>query len=309
MNTPGDGDVTCWKCGHHYALQRKFCVQCGSKPTRPGSTPTGSPAPSTPPSPVVAPRNRAGTPFPTNIPIPASTPAPAATPSNSLALTGDYHVVSSGGQDRFYCTEDFIAANSPACAVCAQPITGTGAEDHTGAKYHLNCFACKRCGTPITNKYIVDSQGDLCCGHCHSSSPPGAAGNSSSSSSSSAAGDSSTFRCGVCAGELSGQVVGVGDTRYHKHCFVCPGCKADLTHIPFHLENGQLRCKKCLLTEKGEFCAACGQLIEEGALQAMTKLWHEHCFKCGDCASVIGAGQSYAAKGQTPICASCATKY
>lgn len=224
-------------------------------------------------------------------------------------LTGDYHVVSSGGQDRFYCTEDFIAANSPACAVCAQPITGTGAEDHTGAKYHLNCFACKRCGTPITNKYIVDSQGDLCCGHCHSSSPPGAAGNSSSSSSSSAAGDSSTFRCGVCAGELSGQVVGVGDTRYHKHCFVCPGCKADLTHIPFHLENGQLRCKKCLLTEKGEFCAACGQLIEEGALQAMTKLWHEHCFKCGDCASVIGAGQSYAAKGQTPICASCATKY
>jgi MinD superfamily P-loop ATPase len=50
-------------------------------------------------------------------------------------------------------------------------------------------------------------------------------------------------------------------------------------------------------------------LIEEGALQAMAQLWHEQCFKCGDCSNVIGAGQSYAAKGQTPICANCATKY
>jgi hypothetical protein len=33
-------------------------------------------------------------------------------------------------------------------------------------------------------------------------------------------------------------VVGVGNTRYHKHCFLCPLCKTDLTNSPFHLENG-----------------------------------------------------------------------
>jgi len=227
-------------------------------------------------------------------------------------LTAAYHAVAGGDgdSDLIYCAEDYRARSAPACATCGKPIAGSGAQDHTGAKHHIECFVCKRCGKPIVGAYALDPDGDRCCGSCRSSataaaSSPAAGGGDAGGSSA----DVQLGKCAGCSGELAGEVVGVGSSRFHPRCFVCAGCKTSLISGQFHLgAEGQLHCKNCLLKERGQYCSACGQLITEGAaLHAMTKIWHEACFKCANCDVVIASSQPFAVRDETPVCVSCAT--
>ncbi len=145
-------------------------------------------------------------------------------------------------ENKFYCREDYPGGPGGQCRVCYNAITtGEAVQDHKGNRYHVACFACKKCREPIDSRYSMDDQGGITCAKC-AGLPSSSSSSSGSPSTGGGRGGGGAFsiedRCHACEQALSGAVVGVGDAKYHQSCFVCPSCRVDLTKTPFLMEAG-----------------------------------------------------------------------
>lgn len=267
--------MSCYKCGTGYTtFSPKFCLKCGAKftpTTGEGSAPT---------TPTKAPAGNAGTPTHTapTTTATASVPAPSTTPTRP-AVSAQAHA-----------KEESPRRDGRFCHTCKAIIVGNVAEDSKGLIYHPACFKCNICSAPIVNAYTYDDKDRVTCDGCARQQLH-------------LTGEDVCVRCGK---GISGEAIFVvGSLRYHKACFTCVGCGVNVEGAPFTTTDKGILCKPCNLKEKGFVCCACGHLIEQGALKALDKIWHERCFECGKCKKTIPkGGQFYADAGQ-PLCANC----
>lgn len=138
-----------------------------------------------------------------------------------------------------------------------------------GKVYHEECFSCSHCHERISGSYFKDEttkkggRTSLLCPGCHEvKNPP-------------------TF-CAGCQGRVNGQFTVVGKQTFHNHCFTCCRCSDIIPGTFFRADDGFLCC------ECQPRCAGCKEgLAERSTLTVDGKRYHEECFKCYTCASVL----------------------
>jgi len=161
-------------------------------------------------------------------------------------------------------------------------------------KYHPECFVCTSCKQPISLAYAFDPDGHLCCETCVREMI-----NISGS-------DEDV--CTKCGKRIGGEVLLVGNSRYHSACFTCVSCGSSLESKEFIVSEKGLKCKACLLREVGEICVVCNKMLEEGGIKAMNKFWHRECFNCIHCRKNLSEDGQFLAEDNRPSCYECATK-
>jgi hypothetical protein len=113
-----------------------------------------------------------------------------------------------------------------------------------GGIYHEFCLVCHQCQGDL-DAGVKDINGLPHCKNCGTLSllssnlppltSPGPKGPGSTTSSS---------FCGACGQTLSGSIVTALGSKWHKHCFVCSSCQAQLTS-GFAMVNEQPFCPSC----------------------------------------------------------------
>ena len=90
-----------------------------------------------------------------------------------------------------------------------------------GGKYavHDECFVCAGCGKELKKFFM--KEGKLYCANC------------------------GCAKCKECGKGIEGQVVRVGEDRYHPNCFKCPECGEVIGTKDYKLRDGKVLCMKC----------------------------------------------------------------
>jgi len=141
--------------------------------------------------------------------------------------------------------------------------------------------------------------------------------------------------CHRCQKACVSDFITLGDRSYHILHYVCAGCGVRLkTESYYPMVRGEIICYKCeksveekkkRLTSElgirappantgrggGMVCGACSGPIGGGFLEAMGKLWHNNCFRCGKCNDDLlgmGIGGKFFPKDGKPFCQSCYSK-
>eukprot|EP00043_Microstomoeca_roanoka_P006030 m.59573 g.59573 ORF g.59573 m.59573 type:complete len:380 (-) comp13235_c1_seq1:106-1245(-) len=82
--------------------------------------------------------------------------------------------------------------------------------------------------------------------------------------------------------------------RYHRGCFTCGKCGANLAKTSFSASEEGLICQQCWAKENGLTCAGCNSMILpdiDKPVQYVTindKHYHKDCVKCVECGLVFG---------------------
>jgi len=150
------------------------------------------------------------------------------------------------------------------CAKCNKDIVGASLAA-MGKHFHQNCFTCSQCLKPIPVKIggvtpsfgTLGSNDDVWCENCmkidremgtaHSvfEKKGGSAAKKPVAASGGAAGAASGAPCTACGKPLSGKSTVLKDgTKYHPACFVCAGCKSDLS-AGHKFQDGKPFCGAC----------------------------------------------------------------
>lgn len=114
------------------------------------------------------------------------------------------------------------------CVMCKQPFSdGSYISVPNFGLMHADCFKCAACGKVIDgSKGFVTQDGKPYHGECAKS------------------GTAAGSPCAVCGKALTGTCVTANGKSYHKECFICSGCKGDVSQGFFNSAKGPL-CAKC----------------------------------------------------------------
>jgi actin-binding LIM protein len=115
-------------------------------------------------------------------------------------------------------------------------------------------------------------------------------------------------QCKVCKKKCSGEVLRVGDAYYHQSCFVCKGCKDQLSQGGFFVKDNDNFCVKCYQSRFGTKCAKCGHFVEGEVVTAMGNTYHTQCFVCGSCGKPFPTGERVTFTGKMCLCQQCMWK-
>jgi len=113
------------------------------------------------------------------------------------------------------------------CAECGNVIGVGEAVTHNESTFHIMCFACVKCRTPLHDVGFKDINGEPHCPSCAGSS-----------------GSTGGF-CAGCGQKLSGSFVNAMGQKWHKDCFVCASCKKAFT-TGYAEKNGEPYCSNCI---------------------------------------------------------------
>jgi len=175
------------------------------------------------------------------------------------------------------------------CSTCGKGIIGDF-YDHNNSK-SINCkscaekvFVCVKCNLLIEGEYYVTKEGKFH-SHCVEISP-----------------------CFVCKQKIIGvEMIALGKF-YHPECFKCNECGSQLQQ-QFYLLNENPICKSCsdkIEPEDSPQCTKCSMKIHGGSfVNYKAKPYHNECFICGNCSSILPLDNFYLIKGQ-PHCQKCA---
>ncbi|KAF1593746.1 UNVERIFIED_CONTAM: Four and a half LIM domains protein 2, partial [Eudyptes robustus] len=98
------------------------------------------------------------------------------------------------------------------------------------------------------------------------------------------------------------------DQPWHKECFVCAGCKTQLSGQRFISKDEYPYCVDCFSKLYAKKCAACKKLITAlgGAkfISFEERQWHGECFNCAKC-SVSLVGQGFLTRQDDVLCHEC----
>lgn len=98
--------------------------------------------------------------------------------------------------------------------------------------------------------------------------------------------------CASCGGKCSGEVLRVSDKYFHTACFTCRTCSASLARGGFFCKDGHYYCPQDYQRAFGTRCAACGQYVEGEVVSALGNTYHQKCFTCARCKSVLSSSTS-----------------
>lgn len=104
---------------------------------------------------------------------------------------------------------------------------------------------------------------------------------------------------------MSGKVINVKGSRFHKDCFNCFSCRQSLQKLGGFLEHeGNFFCKNCYGEQVGPKCPGCLRPVQAG-LKAIDAIWHPQCFKCTSCSCDFGNSVPYKPHEGKPYCTEC----
>ncbi|XP_063723189.1 four and a half LIM domains protein 2-like [Symsagittifera roscoffensis] len=97
--------------------------------------------------------------------------------------------------------------------------------------------------------------------------------------------------------------------HWHERCFLCAHCSVPLIDKLFGSNEDKLYCEVCYEELFGLKCDACAKPFKAGGkkLEWNGQQWHEECFQCTNCTTVIGCS-SFLPKDTSPYCVPCFNK-
>jgi len=107
-------------------------------------------------------------------------------------------------------------------------------------------------------------------------------------------------KCDYCGSVISGTMLIVGTSRFHKDHFNCTSCHRSIGTDPYYTHNGRLVCQNCY---PADTCASCRAPILSGErVRAMNTQFHMACFRCQSCAKPL---DDYFDQNSKPYCPDC----
>jgi paxillin len=197
-----------------------------------------------------------------------------------------------------FCEKDYDNSFLISCAKCGQKIQGNVLRDNKGGVYHPSCFCCNKCGVPLGTNFFW-SDGLAVCEGC------GTTKNKSLKIGFSA------DKCNNCKMVIDpgARVIHAGGMKYHEKCFVCSVCKGQVASNgkTFSSWNGMFCCGNCLESGKAQLCDKCGQVLLGNKVSAVGKAYHDECFRCANCRTLIAADSKFFVSpgAHEPLCSLC----
>ena len=185
-------------------------------------------------------------------------------------------------------------------------------------KYHVSCFKCKMCQTPLQGSFVNYNE-EPHCKTCIESLKAKQA-------------QAVRGECGICSQGIvaSARAISFNNKIYHADCFVCYNCKGPFSGGVAEVNNN-FYCPPCVQLKKEELqkqqqqyqqtvsqlqqnnqqpgvlvCASCNQQIVSGkVVNVLGRTWHLDCLKCVVCSKSLSDGKLGNVNNQ-PHCVPCA---
>ncbi|KAJ8003548.1 hypothetical protein DPEC_G00149490 [Dallia pectoralis] len=171
--------------------------------------------------------------------------------------------------DQILCTECYVNEYSSRCYKCNKTIMpGSKKMEHRGNSWHELCFTCQSCQSPIgTNEFIIEEN----CKYCVSCYE-----------------EQFAQHCTQCKKPIASGGVTYRDQPWHKDCFLCTGCKEQLSGQRFTSRDDLVYCLTCFCNLYAKKCFSCSKPISglggSRYISFMERQWHNDCFNCNKCA-------------------------
>jgi len=180
--------------------------------------------------------------------------------------------------------EEFSSSSEgmPRCARCGVVISSSIRLKALGQDWHQECFSCIRCGKELKGGFFPHENKPYCEEDYD---------------------DMFLKKCTSCSRPIEGTYF--DDRRggfYHAACFKCNLCGASLESSFIWNDQGKICCEPCgrksqksisVTSATNERCGKCNKPFENGSKMLNVEegiKYHEHCFTCFVCGTVIGVG-------------------
>ncbi|KAL1140287.1 hypothetical protein AAG570_000219 [Ranatra chinensis] len=94
-------------------------------------------------------------------------------------------------------------------------------------------------------------------------------------------------RCHGCNLPIRDVVVVALDKNWHRDHFVCIICDTKLANKGFFERENSPFCQHCYEQKFCPRCKECGLPVTDTTIMALGEKWHQNCFKCKVCSSVL----------------------
>jgi hypothetical protein len=184
------------------------------------------------------------------------------------------------------------------CRKCKENVVEQGIRcSSTEGIYHIKCFTCDICNTPLKGKSIYNLENKLICEDDYINT---------------------LDKCCVCRKPITDRILKADGKLYHTNCFTCYVCGKCLNGLPYSVdEDNHNYCVDDYRLKFSPICSVCEQPIipESGQTQAVRiiadeKNFHISCFKCGDCGLLFssnGEDKAYYPFEGDILCRDCIT--
>ncbi|XP_041701176.2 four and a half LIM domains protein 2-like [Coregonus clupeaformis] len=178
--------------------------------------------------------------------------------------------------DQLLCTECYANEYSSKCHECKKTIMpGSRKMEHKGNSWHETCFTCQRCQHPIGTKNFIHKDNNNYCVPCYEKQ--------------------FAMQCIQCKKPITTGGVTYRDQPWHKDCFLCTGCKQQLSGQRFTSRDDFAYCLNCFCNLYAKKCASCTTPISglggSKYISFEERQWHNGCFNCKKCSiSLVGRG-------------------
>ncbi|XP_026511992.1 four and a half LIM domains protein 5 [Terrapene carolina triunguis] len=209
-------------------------------------------------------------------------------------------------EENSYCVTCYDGLFANSCEECKKPIE-CDAKDlaYKGRHWHEACFKCARCNHSLVEKPFAAKDELLLCTQCYSNEY-----------------SSKCFHCqkAIMPGKITRTLryfcemmittggVTYHDQPWHKECFLCAGCKKQLSGQKFISKDDHPYCLDCFRKLYAKKCAACNKPITAlgGAkfISFEERQWHSDCFNCVKC-SISLVGQGFLTQQDDILCREC----
>ncbi|EOA93234.1 Four and a half LIM domains protein 2, partial [Anas platyrhynchos] len=179
-------------------------------------------------------------------------------------------------EEHLLCTDCYSNEYSSKCNECKKTIMpGTRKMEYKGNSWHETCFICYRCQQPIGTKSFIPKDNQNFCVPCYEKQ--------------------FAMQCVQCKKAITSGGVTYREQPWHKECFVCTGCKKQLSGQRFTSRDEFAYCLSCFCNLYAKKCAGCTNPISGlGGTKYISfeeRQWHNDCFNCKKCSlSLVGRG-------------------
>ncbi|XP_076851489.1 four and a half LIM domains protein 2-like isoform X2 [Brachyhypopomus gauderio] len=168
------------------------------------------------------------------------------------------------------------SARRPSCLHWCLP--GSRKTEYKGSSWHETCFTCQHCQQPIGTKSFIPQDNSNYCVSCYE--------------------EQFALQCVHCTKPITSGGVTYRGQPWHKDCFLCTGCKEQLSGQRFTSRDGAPYCLDCFCSLYAKKCVSCTSPISAmpglGSSQYISfeeRQWHNDCFNCKKCSvSLVGRG-------------------
>ncbi|XP_018415113.1 PREDICTED: four and a half LIM domains protein 3 isoform X2 [Nanorana parkeri] len=178
--------------------------------------------------------------------------------------------------EELLCNDCYCSEFSSKCVSCEKTVMpGSRKLEYNGQTWHEHCFICNSCKQPIGSRSFIPENQTYYCISCYESKL--------------------APRCTHCKKILTKGGVTYRDEPWHKECFVCTGCKAQLAGTQFTSQDEKPYCIKCFGNLYAKKCFGCIKPITGFGggkyVSFEDRHWHHSCFTCSRCScSLVGKG-------------------